>query len=404
MEDKQIQSEIRSEQETNEINLLDYLIVLVKRKKLITSVTLAAILAAAVISLILPSKYKAETKILTPQQGSSSMASQFVNQLGGAGVFAGGALGVKTPNDFYIEMLKSRAVLDRIIDRFDLTNSYKTKSRENVRSILIEKMLSARDDKKSGIITIGVEDRNPQKAADLANAFVEELKNVSQGLAITEAAGRRLFFEEQLKDAKEALIKSEEALRGFQEKTGAVKIEEQAKVVIEGMAQLRAQIAAKEVELKVMRTYSTSSNPDLQKTEEALKGLKAELGKLEARGGSKHDTFMPAGRMPEIRTEYTRKIRDFKFNETLFELLTQQYEAAKLDEARDSAIIQVIDRAIPPEKRFKPKRTQMVMIAGIAGLVISIFIAFFMEFIEKSSGNPETRQRFETIKKYVKIN
>ena len=404
MEDKQIQSEIRSEQETNEINLLDYLIVLVKRKKLIASVTLAAILAAAVISLILPSKYKAETKILTPQQGSSSMASQFVNQLGGAGVFAGGALGVKTPNDFYIEMLKSRAVLDRIIDRFDLTNSYKTKSRENVRSILIEKMLSARDDKKSGIITIGVEDRNPQKAADLANAFVEELKNVSQGLAITEAAGRRLFFEEQLKDAKESLIKSEEALRGFQEKTGAVKIDEQAKVVIEGMAQLRAQIAAKEVELKVMRTYSTSSNPDLQKTEEALKGLKAELGKLEARGGSKHDTFMPAGRMPEIRTEYTRKIRDFKFNETLFELLTQQYEAAKLDEARDSAIIQVIDRAIPPEKRFKPKRTQMVMIAGIAGLVISIFIAFFMEFIEKSSGNPETRQRFETIKKYVKIN
>ncbi len=404
MEDKQIQSEIRSEQETNEINLLDYLIVLVKRKKLIASVTLAAILAAAVISLILPSKYKAETKILTPQQGSSSMASQFVNQLGGAGIFAGGALGVKTPNDFYIEMLKSRAVLDRIIDRFDLTNSYKTKSRENVRSILIEKMLSARDDKKSGIITIGVEDRNPQKAADLANAFVEELKNVSQGLAITEAAGRRLFFEEQLKDAKESLIKSEEALRGFQEKTGAVKIDEQAKVVIEGMAQLRAQIAAKEVELKVMRTYSTSSNPDLQKTEEALKGLKAELGKLEARGGSKHDTFMPAGRMPEIRTEYTRKIRDFKFNETLFELLTQQYEAAKLDEARDSAIIQVIDRAIPPEKRFKPKRTQMVMIAGIAGLVISIFIAFFMEFIEKSSGNPETRQRFETIKKYVKIN
>ncbi|MBI4839009.1 MAG: chain length determinant family protein, partial [Nitrospirae bacterium] len=354
-------------------------------------------------SLILPSKYMAETKILTPQQGSSSMASQFINQLGGAGVFAGGALGVKTPNDLYTEMLKSRAVLDRVIDRFDLTNSYKTKSREDVRSMLVKEMLSAKDDKKSGIITIGVEDKNPQKAADLANAFVEELKNVSQGLAVTEAAGRRLFFEEQLKDAKEALIKSEESLRGFQERTGAVKMDEQAKAVIEGMAQLRAQIAAKEVELKVMRTYSTASNPDLQKTEEALKGLKAELGKLEARGGGKHDTFMPAGRMPEIGTEYTRKIRDFKFNETLYGLLTQQFEAAKLDEARDSAIIQVIDKAIPPERRFKPKRTQMVMVAGISGFVISVFIAFFMEFIEKSSENPETRQRFETIKKYVKI-
>lgn len=403
MEDKQIQSEIRSKQETDEINLLDYIIVLVKRKKLIASVTLAVVLAAAVISLILPSIYKAETKILTPQQASSSMASQFVNQLGGAGVFAGAALGLKTPNDLYIEMLKSRVVLDRIIDRFDLTNYYKIKSRENVRSILAEKTLSARDDKKSGIITIGVEDRNPQKAAEMANAFFEELKNFSQGLAVTEAAGRRLFFEEQLKAAKEALIKSEEALRGFQERTGAVKIDDQARAVIEGMAQLRAQIAAKEVEIKVMRTYSTSSNPDLQKTEEALKGLKAELGKLEARGGSKHNTFTPAGSMPEIGTEYTRKIRDFKFNETLYELLTHQFEGAKLDEARDSQIIQVIDKAIPPEKRFKPKRTQMVMIAGIAGFVISIFIAFFMEFIEKSSGNPETRQRFETIKKYVKI-
>lgn len=330
MEDKQIQSEIRSKQETDEINLLDYIIVLVKRKKLIASVTLAVVLAAAVISLILPSIYKAETKILTPQQASSSMASQFVNQLGGAGVFAGAALGLKTPNDLYIEMLKSRVVLDRIIDRFDLTNYYKIKSRENVRSILAEKTLSARDDKKSGIITIGVEDRNPQKAAEMANAFFEELKNFSQGLAVTEAAGRRLFFEEQLKAAKEALIKSEEALRGFQERTGAVKIDDQARAVIEGMAQLRAQIAAKEVEIKVMRTYSTSSNPDLQKTEEALKGLKAELGKLEARGGSKHNTFTPAGSMPEIGTEYTRKIRDFKFNETLYELLTHQFEGQSL--------------------------------------------------------------------------
>ncbi|MBI5195613.1 MAG: hypothetical protein HZA10_04770 [Nitrospirae bacterium] len=403
MEERQIQSEIRSEQETDEINLLDYIIVLVKRKKLIASVTLAAVLITGFISLILPAKYKAETKILPPQQGSSSMASQLLSQLGGAGAFAGGALGVKASNDLYIEMLKSRAVLDRIIDRFDLTNFYKTKNRENVRSILVENMLSARDDKKSGIITIGVEDKNPQKAADLANAFVEELKNLTKGLAVTEAAERRLFFEEQLKDAKEALIKSEEALRGFQERTGAVKIDEQARAVIEGMAQLRAQIAAKEVELKVMRTYSTSSNPDLQKTEEALKGLKAELGKLETRSGNKHDTFVPTGRMPEIGTEYTRKIRDFKFNETLYELLTKQYEAAKLDEARDSAIIQVIDKAIPPEKRFKPKRTQMVMIAGISGFMISIFIAFFMEFIEKSSDNPETRQRFETIKKYVRI-
>jgi len=387
---------------SDEINLLDYLVVLLKRKRLIIGITLGAAIITAIISLIMPPIYRAETKILPPQQGSS-MATQFLSQLGSAaglvGGAVGGAVGIKTPNDLYIGLLKSRLVLDGVIDRFKLMELYKTKSRENARRGLAD-TLKARDDKKSGIITIGVEDKDPKRAADMANAFVEELKNMNKGLAVTEAGQRRLFFEEQLKDTKEALIKAEDSMEGFQERTGAIKIDEQAKAVIEGIANLRAQIAAKEVGLKVMRTYATPQNPDIQRAEEELRGMREQLGRLETRsGGHNPDPLMPTGRIPALGTEYIRKLREFKYQEALYEILLKQYEAARLDEARDAAIIQVIEKAIPPEKRVKPKRKQMVMIATFSGLFFSVFAAFFMEYIEKLKSNPEDKVRLEAIKK-----
>ena len=395
MEERQIQQE-------DEINLFDYLIVLLKRKRLIMGITFGAAIITAIISLIMPPIYRAETKILPPQQGSS-MATQFLSQLGSAagliGGAVGGAVGIKTPNDLYIGLLKSRPVLDGVIDRFKLMELYKTKSRENARRGLAD-TLKARDDKKSGIITIGVEDKDPKRAADMANAFVEELKNMNKGLAVTEAGQRRLFFEEQLKDTKEALIKAEDSMEGFQERTGAIKIDEQAKAVIEGIANLRAQIAAKEVGLKVMRTYATPQNPDIQRAEEELRGMREQLGRLETRsGGHNPDPLMPTGRIPGVGTEYIRKLREFKYQEALYEILLKQYEAARLDEARDAALIQVIEKAIPPEKRVKPKRKQMVMIATFSGLFFSVFAAFFMEYIEKLKSNPEDKVRLEAIKK-----
>src|SRR3989304_2460468 len=316
----------------DEINLLDYLIVLLKRKKLIISITLGAAVITAIISIIMTPIYRAETKILPPQTGSSSIAVGLLSQMAGVPEIASTALGLKTPGDLYVGMVKSRTVADRIIDRFNLMELYKAEYREDARKQLIEDVLKDEIDKNTGIITIGVEDKDAKRAADMANAFVEELRNLTKGLAVTEAAQRRLFFEEQLKDTKMALIKAEEEMQGFQEKTGVLQVDAQAKAVIEGIANLRAQIASKEVQLRVMRTYSTPQNPDLQRAEDELKGLKAELGKLEAKGGSGYDPLMPTGRMPEVGTEYVRKLRDLKFYEDLYELLTKQYEAAKLDE------------------------------------------------------------------------
>jgi tyrosine-protein kinase Etk/Wzc len=402
---EKVNRETPVERDNDEINLLDLLIVLLKRKRLILGITFISALITAIVSLIMPPVFRAETSLLPPQP-SSSMALQALSQLaGGAAGIGAEVLGIKTPADLYAGLLKSNTVLDRIIDRFKLMELYKCKYRTDARKRLLDN-IQVSVDKKSNIITISVEDKDPVRAAQMANAFVEELKALTKGLAITEASQRRLFFEEQLKDTRLALIKAEEDLKKFQEKTGAIKVEEQAKAVIEGIATLRAQIAAKEVEIKVMKTYSTPYNPDLQRAEEALRAMKAELQKLEAKEGKNPDPLMPTGRMPEVGMEYLRKLRELKFNETLYELLLKGYETARLDEARDAVVIQVVDKAIPPDKRAKPKRTLMVLVATFTGFFLSIFIAFFIEYKEKASQDPEQKERIEAIRKEInfKIN
>ncbi len=401
MEEKPIETQ------ENEIDLLDYLIVLAKRKSFIIKVTFGFAIIAAIVSLVMSPIYKAETKILPPVNGSSGIATQLMNQLGQLSSIAGISnipINGKAPNELYIGLLKSRTVLDGIIDRFDLMKLYRKRYRENVREKLINNVLSVRDDKKSGIITINIEDKDPKRAAEMANAFVEELQKLNTGLAITQASQRRLYFEEQLQAAKASLTQAEENVKGFQEKTGTLHIESQAKAVLEGIGMIRAQIAAKEVELKVMKTYSTPQNPDLKRVEETLRGLRAELAKMEGKGGKGHDPLMPTGRMAQLGTDYAKQLRDLKFNEVLYGLLLQQYEAAKLDEAKNATTIQVIDKAVPPEKRVKPKRTMIVILGAIIGFFLSMFAAFLVEYRERANENAEDRERFDTLKKYLSFN
>lgn len=386
-----------------EINIIDLFLVIAKRKSLIIGITLTVAIVTAIISFIIPPTYKAETKFLPPQQ-SSLTASQLLHQaVGQITGIAPEMLGIKTISDLYAEILKSNTVLDGIIDRFDLMKVYEVKYRSDARKKLL-KNIEISVNRKSGIISLYVYDKNPKRAADMANAFVEELKKLTKNLALTEASQRRLYFEEQLKEVKDALVKAEEDMKKFQEKTGAVVVEEQAKKVVEAIASLRAQIAAKEAEIKAMKTYATPNNPELKRAEEALKALKAELARLEVKGGSNPNPLIPTQRFPEVSKEYLRKMRDLKFYEDLYELLLKGYEAAKLDEAKDAPVIAVIDKATPPEKKAKPKRTLMVFIATILSFFFSIFIAFFKEYIEKINQDPEQKQKVEALKNHLNFN
>ncbi len=359
------------------ITITERIAVLARHKKFIGGITAGTAIVSLVICLLLPPIFRAETKILPPQQGSSNIAAQLLNQIGGLATLASGSIGMKGQNEVFIGILRSRTVFDKIIDRFELLKLYDVKYREDARSRLAKAFSAASG--KDSMIVVAVEDRDPKRAADMANAFVEEMIGVSKGLAVTEAAQRRFFFEEQLKDVRVALAKAEDGIKGFQEKTGALKIDDQAKTVIYGIGNMKAQIAAKEVQYKVAQTYATSQNPDLQRIEEELRGLKAELSKLEKRGGEGHDPLMPTGRMPSVGLEYLRKLRDVKYNEILYELLAKQYEMAKLDEARDAIVIQIIDKAVIPEKKVKPKRAIIVALSTFTGLLFSTFAAFKIE-------------------------
>ena len=398
MEEKE-ERQSEDERIDGEINILDYLIVLAKRKNLIIAITLTVSVITAIYSYTLPKIFRAETRIMMMSEGGkgSSLLNEF-SALTGIGNSSPG--GIKNPSAI-VEIIKSRTVYDRIIERFGLMDIYETDSREDAQKALggsVEPDI----DKSSDIISIAVLNEDPKMAAELANAFVEELKNHLHTFAITEASGRRLFLEKKLKQTKEALIESEEAMREFQEKTGVLKVEDQARAVIESIVKMRAEIAVKEVEIRVMKTYSTVNNPDLQRTQEGLIGLKSELRKLEEKGGNSFNPLMPTGRMPGVGTNYVRKLRDLKFNEGLFEFILKQYEMASIDEPKDPAIIQVIDKANIPERKFQPKRRRMVMISAFVSFCFSLLAAFFVEYIEnyRPAGN-ENRERIETFKKYL---
>ncbi|MBF0328161.1 MAG: hypothetical protein HQL10_03315 [Nitrospirae bacterium] len=400
MDNKQVK------QDESEINFFDIIIVLLKRKRLIVGITLSTAVMTAIISFLLPSIYRAEVKILPPQ--SSSSPTQIMSQMGpgGAAVAAmmiGGGVGAKTPSELYFSILKSRAVLDRIIDRCKLMDVHKGKSREKVRNSLIA-TLQTSEDKKSGMLIVAVEDNDPKWAADIVNISVEEFKEYQKGIAITEASKKRLFFEEQLKDAQKSLVSAEEDMRNFMSKPGGMEAGgagEKGASADDGVGSMRAHITAKEVQLRVMKTYSTEQNPEYLMVENEIKGLKEQLKKLEGEGTANYEPMLNSRGRASLGTEAMRKKRNLKYSETLYELMFKQYEAAKIDESREPALIQVLEKAIPPEERIKPKRRQMVMFGATAGFVFSLIAVFFMEYFEKSSNSPESRERFESIKRYA---
>ena len=267
--------------EPYESHVLDLLIVLSRRKQMILRTTLAAAIVAATVSLLLPNRYTATASILPPQQ-SPSLAASMIGQLGALGPMASMAqkdLGLKNPNDLYVGILRSRTVEDRLIRRFDLLRVYRDKRMSDARRDL-EKSSSIVLGKE-GFIAISVEDKDRTRAPQIANAYVDELRTLTQDLAVTEAGQRRLFFERQLELAKNNLADAEQALKETEQRTGLIQLDGQAKAIIESVVKLRAAIAAKEVELHAMRLFSTERNPDVQLGEQQLSGMRAQLALME---------------------------------------------------------------------------------------------------------------------------
>ncbi|MBI3610053.1 MAG: lipopolysaccharide biosynthesis protein [Nitrospirae bacterium] len=377
----------------DEINLLDYWKVLVKRRKMIGQIVAAAFIMSVIVSLLLPKIYASTASILPPQQ-EGSFSSAMVSQLpGGSG---GGFLGMKSPADLWVGILKSGTVRDAIIARFDLMKIFKVKNREDAQKKLDQHVRIMKS--KEDIISITVEDRDPRRTAETANAFVEELDRINKGIVMTSGRRMRVFVEERLKEAKEELRKTEDAVRAFQEKNRAVKLDDQSKAIIEAIGNVKGQLMAKEVELQTMLSYATSTNPQAEILKTQVEELKERLREMEEGkripdNHSPKDIFIPTAQIPDLALQFARLVREAKVQETLYGLLTQQYEMARIQEAKDSPTVQVLDTAKVPERRSKPKRTSIVLLSTVTAAFLAVFIAFFVEYIEKLRTPIETAEK-----------
>ena len=389
------------QQDDDEINLFDLLIVLAKHKLMVLGFPLVAGVLAVIVSLLLPNIYTATTKILPPQQGQAGGAAAMLAQLGGLAGAAGGLAGIKNPSDLYIGMMKSRTVADNIIQRFDLTKVYEGKYPSQVRLTFAN--ASNITAGKDGIISIDVDDKDPKRAADLANAYVEELMKLTQVLAVTEASQRRLFFERQLGQAKESLAKAEAAARGAMQSGGLMQVEGQGRTLVETTARLRGQITVKEVQIGAMRSFATDRNPDMRMAQQELDTLRYELARLEGAGTSAH-TKTSADRSPDKAgsgIDSVRLLRDVKYQETVYELLAKQFELAKIDEAKESTVVQVLDKAIEPDRKSKPKRLMIVLLATLAALFVGVIGAFVREALVKAKTDPTQTRRLSDFARAI---
>lgn len=382
-----------------ELNLLDIAIVIATHKRLVTGIVGVATAAAIVLTLLMPNIYTGRTKILPPQH-NKGMASSMIGQLAPLAGLALSDLAVKDQNELYVAMLKSSTVANRIIDRFRFHEIYKMKLRidTETRFAKASRITTSRD----GIITIEFDDPDSKRAADVANAYVEELRNLTRNLALSEASQRRLFFEEQVKNSKDQLANAEVELKKTQEATGLIIPDSQARATVESIAILRAQVAAKEVQLRAMRSFATEEHPDLVRVTQELAGLRSQLIRLQ-RGASEGpgDIYIATKNVPEAGLAYLRKLRDVKYHETVFELLAKQYELARLDEAKEAALIQVLDRATPPERKSKPPRTIIVLVTFVVSTFIAIFLALVVHAATRMGSNSDNAARLQVLRRLV---
>ena len=326
---------------------------------LLTLGPLGAGLIALGVSLLIAPTFTATTSLMPPQQSQSGAASALAS-LGSLASLAGGAAAVGNSGDRYLALMQSVTLSDRIVDQFKLMEVYDVVFRVEARKELAANVRISLG-KKDGLITVDVDDKSPQRAADIANRYVDELRRITSTLAVTEAQQRRVFFERQLQQSKDRLVLAQQALQASGFNAGALKAE--PKAAAEGYARLKAEATATEVRLQTLRGSLADDTPEVRQQKTALAALREQLSRAE------QATDTSGG------PDYIGKYREFKYQETLFELYARQFELARVDESREGALIQVVDPATPPEKKSKPKRATIALGSMLgAALLLSAWV------------------------------
>jgi len=395
-----------------EIHLLDYLLILAKRSRLIVLTTLGImVLTYLFLFLFVPVQYTATARLLPPQQ-SLTLSGQLLEGLGlsslpgvarGLGGLAAGLLGIKNPGDIYVGILSGDNIADRMISRFNLRELYEKRYLEDTRKKLRKNtVLQAQED---GLLLIEVTDTDPKRAAEMANAYGEELDKLLQEIALREARNQLNFLEQERAQALANLNKAEEEMRTFSEKSGVIQLDAQVSRMISYVATLRAEIDAKEVQIQVLKKQATPFNFEVIRLETEVNSLKEKLREAERQVDQAclGEVCLPTSKVPGLGLEYLRLLREAKYRHTLYEVLCKMVELARLDTAKNIAVarVQFVDQATPPERKSKPQRVWTSLIVGFATFVLLIFAAFFREFWERSCQEEHSAARLQQLRIYL---
>ena len=347
-------------------------LLLAGRKLILAGILAGGVLGALAVLLLKPT-YTATATFLPPNStssNSSALLSQlgaFSGGLGGGGSALGALGGMKDQGAIYVGILESRSVADDLIRQFDLQKIYKTKKMSSTEKALANhtKFVPGKDT----LVKVNVEDHDPKRAADMANAYLAALSKQNDRLALTEAAQRRAFFERQLETQKNQLADAEVELAKTEEQTGMIHPSGQAQLQMLTIAQTRAAISSREIQLEAMSQGATDQNPEMVRLRSEIVGLKAQLAQLEnsSAKGSPGDIEVPTSKVPQLTLDYVRKERELKYHETLYELLLRQFESAKLDESRSAPMMQVIDYAVVPDTKSGPPRVPLTLLSAMLG-------------------------------------
>jgi tyrosine-protein kinase Etk/Wzc len=385
---------------TEKRHFLDHFIILARRKSFILLFTLAVAVLTALISLLMSTYYQATVKMLPPQQGSS--LSGLAGQLGDLAPLLGAAGGkdlLKNPGDLYVAMLRSRTLADRLIDSFSLMSRYKAKLHDDARKHLTS--LSEITAGKDGVISVAVEDTDPKIAADIANAYISELEKLTKTLAVTDASKRRIFFEREAKVASEQLKTAEQDFKKMQETTGIIQIDSQSRVMFQAYADLKAALTEKEIEIESISSFASSDNPDLVRARRERDALRAQISSVEKGQGGPPVGDLALEKVPEKALKYYDNFREVGYRNALLQLMLKQYESARVDEAKDFALIQVLDPALPPERKSRPHRAIICLIYTLLGFLVASFWVYLSESLQHAKEDPQYLTRLQLLKFYL---
>jgi tyrosine-protein kinase Etk/Wzc len=385
--------------ETGRVDFYRLVFIATKWAKFIVRTTLLVCGATAIVLLLLPNWYTATTSIF-PAERESSFMGLASSVLQGMGLMGGQEMflpAFATPSHVYASILKSRTVVEAIVQKYDLKKRYKSKTtQEAIKECLSHTRIKVGPE---GIVTLSFEDTNRKRAADVANSFVDELNGINQKVGSSRARGTRIFMEERLSETTRALEEAEDTLRSFQEKNKAISLDEQMKAQIQNVAELEGKLAMAEIELGLLRRTFTPEHPEIARKQIEISEIKRTIGAMNTGtpGSRDYGTLaLPFAKVPGLALEFGRLLRSVKIKETLFALLTEQYEHAKIQEAKDTPTIQILDVAKVPEKKSRPKRLIILAIVGSLSVVFSMLYAAAFEHIQTLK---ETRpSEWETLK------